>query len=178
MVSQLRDEFDLTYLLDANVFIEAKRRYYGFDLCPGFWEALVWHRAADNVRSIDRVKKELLHGGDDLAEWAKRTMPEECFASTDDPAVTAAYGRAMTWVQAQPRFLPEAKAEFAGSVDGWLIAYASANGCVLVTHEERAPESRTSVKIPDVCDAIGVRFVNTFDMLRTLETRFRWQPPA
>lgn len=28
------------YLLDANVFIEAKNRYYGFDLAPGFWDWL------------------------------------------------------------------------------------------------------------------------------------------
>ncbi|MBF0436614.1 MAG: DUF4411 family protein [Magnetococcales bacterium] len=24
------------FLLDSNVFIEAKNRYYGFDICPGF----------------------------------------------------------------------------------------------------------------------------------------------
>lgn len=28
------------FLLDANVFIEAKNRYYGFDICPGFWRWL------------------------------------------------------------------------------------------------------------------------------------------
>ena len=28
------------YLLDTNVFIEAKNRYYSFDLAPGFWEWL------------------------------------------------------------------------------------------------------------------------------------------
>lgn len=28
------------YLLDTNVFIEAKNRYYAFDLAPGFWEGL------------------------------------------------------------------------------------------------------------------------------------------
>ena len=31
----------MSYLLDANVFIEAKKRYYGFDFCPGFWQWLV-----------------------------------------------------------------------------------------------------------------------------------------
>ncbi|PMD04330.1 DUF4411 family protein, partial [Brevibacterium paucivorans] len=25
------------YLLDANVLIEAKNRYYAFDIAPGFW---------------------------------------------------------------------------------------------------------------------------------------------
>ncbi len=30
----------MAYLLDANVFIEAKNRHYGFDFCPAFWDWL------------------------------------------------------------------------------------------------------------------------------------------
>ena len=26
------------YLLDANVFIQAKNLHYGFDFCPAFWD--------------------------------------------------------------------------------------------------------------------------------------------
>lgn len=26
------------YLLDANVFIQAKNLHYGMDFCPAFWE--------------------------------------------------------------------------------------------------------------------------------------------
>lgn len=60
---------DKKYLLDANVFIEAKRRYYAFDLCPGFWDCLVSHHQGDRIQSIDRVKQEL-ERGDDLLQWA------------------------------------------------------------------------------------------------------------
>ena len=28
----------MVYLLDANVFIEAKNHYYRFEVCPAFWE--------------------------------------------------------------------------------------------------------------------------------------------
>ena len=28
------------YVVDANVLIEAKNRYYAFDLAPGFWKWL------------------------------------------------------------------------------------------------------------------------------------------
>jgi hypothetical protein len=31
----------LSYLLDANVFIQAKNLHYGLDFCPAFWEWLV-----------------------------------------------------------------------------------------------------------------------------------------
>jgi hypothetical protein len=29
------------YLLDANVFIQAKNLHYGFDFCPAFWAWLL-----------------------------------------------------------------------------------------------------------------------------------------
>jgi hypothetical protein len=44
----------MAYLLDANVFIEAKNRYYGFEICPGFWEWLISENAADRVFSIEK----------------------------------------------------------------------------------------------------------------------------
>jgi len=31
----------MPYLLDSNVFIEAKNKYYRFSLCPGFWDWLI-----------------------------------------------------------------------------------------------------------------------------------------
>ena len=31
----------LAYLLDANVFIQAKNLHYGFDFCPAFWDWLI-----------------------------------------------------------------------------------------------------------------------------------------
>lgn len=37
----------MAYLLDANVFIQARNLQYGFDFCPAFWDWLdVRHAAA------------------------------------------------------------------------------------------------------------------------------------
>ena len=36
--SRKQEDGAARYLLDANVFIEAKNRYYGFDFCPAFWD--------------------------------------------------------------------------------------------------------------------------------------------
>ena len=47
------------YLLDTNILVEAHKRYYGFDLCPGFWEAVVRQHHSSRIFSIDRVKKEI-----------------------------------------------------------------------------------------------------------------------
>jgi hypothetical protein len=166
------------YVLDSNVFIEAKRRYYAFDLCPGFWDALVWHQARGDVGSIDRVKIELQRGDDDLTGWVETAMPVACFASTDDQAVVDWFAKIVAWVQAQSQFLPEAKAEFAQSADGWLIAYAKVTGRVLVTHEVLAKDARRNVPIPNVCEEFAVPYLDTFQMLKALQARFTWQPPG
>ena len=55
------------YLLDANVFIEAKNRHYGFDFCPAFWDWLVAQNQAGKVASVEKVADELRVGKDDLA---------------------------------------------------------------------------------------------------------------
>ncbi len=163
----------MAYLLDANVFIEAHRRYYAFDICPGFWVALANHNGTGNLKSIDRVKtEEFARGTDGLLNWARTAVPGDFFANSSDTDIIQAYRDAVNWVNSQTRFSQAAKNEYAQSVDGWLIAYAKARGMILVTHEERAPASRNSVKIPDVCDAIGVTCRNTFEMLRDLGSSF------
>jgi len=41
----------VTYLLDANVFIQAKNLHYGLDFCPAFWEWLLDNNAPGRVRT-------------------------------------------------------------------------------------------------------------------------------
>jgi DNA polymerase III epsilon subunit-like protein len=78
----------------------------------------------------------------------------------------------MTWVQNQPQFIPAAKAEFASVADGWLAAYAKARGYTVITHEVARPDARKRVPLPNVCDAFGVPYNDTFNMLRDFGSRF------
>jgi hypothetical protein len=72
------------YMLDANVFIEAKNKYYGFSLCPGFWKALIAAHNDNRVFSIDQVLDELVDEGDELSTWAKDSVPNTFFKKTRD----------------------------------------------------------------------------------------------
>lgn len=58
------------FLLDANVFIQAKNLHYGFDFCPAFWDWMVAQNANGTVASIEKVSDELVGGGDELSDWA------------------------------------------------------------------------------------------------------------
>lgn len=58
----------MAYVLDSNVFIEAKNRYYAFDICPGFWDWLHAAHESGQVFSIEAVKQELTSRDDELTE--------------------------------------------------------------------------------------------------------------
>lgn len=157
----------LVYLLDANVFMEAARRYYAFDIAPRFWERLIEDAESGHVHSIDRVKEEIDRGKDTLKEWANGIF-HEWFQPTGHDDVVQAYRQVMIWVQEQSQFTDAAKAEFASAADGWLIAYAKARGCVIVTLEQFDANVRRKIPIPNVCQAFSIQYIDTFQMLRAL----------
>lgn len=163
-----------TFLLDTNVFIEAHKRYYAMDLCPGFWDCLEYHCQETRVLSIDRVREEILQG-DALEEWA-RQAPSKLFASSAEDRVLQAFSDMVRWVQGSTQFHMRAKEEFARVADGWLIAYAQVHGLVVVTHESFSPNSKRKVPMPNVCQQFGVPYNDTFSMLRSLEVSFGWRP--
>jgi hypothetical protein len=160
------------YVLDANVFIQAYRMHYAFDICPGFWSALTRQHGFGSVCSIDRVQAELVEEGDRLTAWVKETAPESFFKRTADQQVIATFTDLIRWVQAEDQFTADAKAAFANDADAWLIAFAKVNGLIVVTHEEHAPQARKSVKIPNVCIEFGVGYCNTFTMIRDVKEQF------
>lgn len=156
------------YALDANAFIESHQRYYSFATCPGFWAALLRHHDTKRVLSIDRIRTELVDFDDELSDWVRQSAPATFFKGTADKAVVDGFGKLMAWVQNQTQFTREAKAEFAEEPDGWLIAYALCNNCIVVTHEQYAPDAQKRVMIPNVCIEFGVAYCNTFEMLHEL----------
>ena len=129
---------DRDFVLDANAFIQPQRRFYPFDVCPGYWQALKWHNKERRICSVDRVRDELEAGGDDLWDWAKR-LPKGFFEATDDLEVVEWYRQLARWVRAEPQFMPRAETDFASGADGWLVAFAKARSRVVVTLEEFDP---------------------------------------
>ncbi len=102
----------------------------------------------------------------------QKKAPDTFFKGTSDKKVIDAYAETVNWVQRQPQFTPEAKAEYATVADGWVIAYAKVNGLVVVSHEEYAPDAKRKVPVPNVCIEFKVEYCNTFEMLRGLKEQF------
>ena len=160
------------YVLDANVFIEAKNKFYSFNLCPGFWKSLIVQHVNSRVFSIDKVLDELTGEGDLLSQWTENEVPGTFFKKTQDQAVVTAFQAMVTWVNSSAQFTQPAKAEFAAAADGWVIAYAKVNALIVVTHEEYAPAAQRKVPMPNICLEFNVDYVNTFEMLEDLKVKF------
>ena len=104
--------------------------------------------------------------------WIENQAPETFFKKTEDQAVIAEFQELVGWVYSADQFSDSAKSEFATVADGWVIAYAAVNKLVVVTHEEFAPAAKRKVPMPNVCVEFDVEYVNTFEMLRSLDERF------
>ena len=72
------------YVLDANVFIEAKNKYYGFYLCPGFWKALIGQHESRHIFSIDKVRDEPVKVRGDPGDGAGLHIQRDRMATFED----------------------------------------------------------------------------------------------
>lgn len=158
----------MAYLLDANVFIEAKRRHYGFDFCPAFWDWLETQQAAGMVFSIEKVGDELRSGNDELSEWADRRG--SAFFLPPDDRLLVSLAAVAEWVRAQT-YRPGAIGAFLDDADYYLVAYAHAHSYVVVTHEVPSDGVR-QVKIPNVAIGMKLKCMTPYEMLRRERARF------
>lgn len=158
----------MTYLLDANVFIQAKNLHYGLDFCPGFWEWLIEKNATKRVFSIEKVGDEIQAGADELADWAAERGSS--FFLKPDAALLPALGVVSGWVTSQ-NYEPAAVSTFLQVADYYLVAHAHAHEHVVVTHEVAAASAK-KIKIPNVCIGLGVKVMSPYEMLRHERARF------
>ena len=158
----------MPYLLDANIFIQAKNLHYSFDFCPGFWEWIDVEHANGKVFSIEKVRDELIGGDDELAEWAKARYDSFFLPPDNDvlPSLTAV----STWAQ-DGNYEPGAVNQFLQVADYYLVAHAHAHHFDVVTHEVAA-NSVKRIKIPNACIGMSVKVLTPYEMLRTEKARF------
>lgn len=159
------------YLLDANIFIQAKNRHYAFDVVPGFWRWLERAHGIGIAGSVERVREELLVGQDELADWART---HSSFFQPIDDDTAACFRPLLEWASSAPAgYKSAALNEFSSdAADFLLVAHALAHRHVVVTHEVPSPNSSRRVKIPDACKALGVEWESPFAMLRKSKAKF------
>lgn len=158
----------MPFLVDTNVLTDSRRRYYGMDFCPGFWDLLGRAQSAGHVHSIKRVGDELAKGHDELANWSRT---RKAFFHTAPAGVNQSYRALSTWVASQP-YTPAARNQFLRAADYEIVAHAHATRAIVVSNEIATPDARSRITIPDACNGLQVGFQSLWQMLRALEAHF------
>ncbi len=161
----------MTYLIDSDVFINAKNRHYGFDIVPAWWDWLEQAHRVGRIYTVEACRNEVIAGADELAIWMAAQPPT--FAIRPEPGDQPSLQRVSQWAAAAPHYRQGAASQFMAAGDYWLVSQALSLGHTVVTHEEPAPFSKSRIKIPDACNAVGVTWMSPFRMLRDEGARFR-----
>lgn len=167
------------YLLDANVLMTAHNTYYPIDVVPEFWSWLLHQCDAGHVKmpieTFEEVKdgstdadRDLLYGWiHDASHKQAIVLGEEVDLLLVQRVIAAGYANDLT----------DDEIDQLGR-DPFLVAHAlaSPDDRIVVTTEASKPSKRRqNRRVPDVCNGLGVRWVDTFGMLRVLGFRTGWQ---
>lgn len=139
----------MTYILDANFFIEANRFHLPIEQHPAFWSWLA-NLAVNHTISIPHaVYEELMVGKDAISAWLE---PIKEYLVNDTAAVTQ-----ISRVMAEGYGAIDEVTLEKLRADPWVIAQALAQGRTVVTSEKpgrhTAPHNK---KISSVCQSLHV----------------------
>jgi hypothetical protein len=154
----------MLYLLDANVLITANRDYYPLQRVPQFWDWLLDRGEAGEIKVPVEMYDEVVGGHDDASTWLQSAPVRKSVVLDEeaDPGL-------VTYVvdRGYAHDLNDAELEKMGK-DPFLIAYALArpDRCVVTVEVSKPTAVRANRRVPDVCDDLGVRHCNTFDLIR------------
>jgi hypothetical protein len=163
------------YIVDSNFFIQAHRANYPLDVAASFWNKVKQLAEDGIIISIDKVRDELYDKNDELEAWCKTNLPQSFFKDTS--SIMSSYATVSAWAAARSsQYTPGAINEFldADEADAFIISFALADqdNRIVVTQEVSRPDSKKSIKIPDVCISLGVQVINTVQMFRQLGETF------
>jgi len=152
------------YCLDTGVFIEGWNRYYSMELCPEYWAILDDLAKKDIIFAPIEVKREINKTDDELSKWINERP--YFFQDINVPVqmnlrqIMASHGRLVDSIKQR------------SIADPWVIALAMAENAIVVTKETPSGLDTRRIKIPDVCMALGVQWMNDFRFAKEVGIRF------
>ncbi len=157
-----------TYCLDANVLIHGWQDYYSPKLCPEYWDVLNQLGDRGTIFIPAMVQEEIVRTDDDLSHWLQGSrIPVHQIDGPVTECLQTIYSK-----NPVHRLLVD-NTRYRSLADPWVIAHAIHENAVVVTKEENITAANSSkIKIPNVCENMGVQCINDFQMLGRLGIRF------
>lgn len=173
----------MLYLLDANVLITAHDDYYPIDRIPQFWDWICFHAKQRQIQmpfemlaevKAGQPKRDAANEDDELLRWLRTDEHEKDLLLNANADLTA-----VNRVFKDGYELPQPSLDELNKIrkDPLLIAYALARQSTVIVTLEAKQENATDEmkrhkrKIPFVCRKLGIRCIDTFDLIRELDFR-------
>lgn len=159
----------MIYCLDANIFVQGWTKYYSPNFCKGYWEVLDNLAQKQVIFATKKVKDEIEKKEDDLNEWIKT---RGYFFRDIDSEVTKCLRLIYNKDKKHERLVDSLKGR--SEADPWVIAHAMALNAVVVTKEEKNTNPNSDkIKIPNVCENMGIRCINDFEFIKDVNIQFQ-----
>lgn len=147
----MTDQLIQFYSFDSGAIINGRRDIFMPKTWASLWDRIEMMIARGQIRAVDEVRKEVDQKDDDAAKWAR--------------SQTALFVPLTQDIQRETRKVLEQHPKLLGigggprnAADAFVIALAIARGGTVVTQENRKGNV-DKPKIPDVCEAMGVRWL-------------------
>lgn len=148
------------YSIDTSEILHAWQRYPP-DVFPDVWANLDYLIGQGIIIASEAVLWELEVKHDKPWDWARQSgmfVPMDGDIQERVDAILEKY----------PRLVDERKEQ--SGADPFVIALAQIEGCTVVTGEVYGTPNRP--KIPDVCDALSIRWIDIVQLFRDQELKF------
>jgi hypothetical protein len=147
----------MAYSLDTSGILDAWVRYYPPDVFPTVWQQMDSAATTGVILAIDEVVRELERKEDGAHKWFKaRPTAIVPIDSEIEGALQRIMGRF-------PKLVDTRRNK--SGCDPFVIALAQVRDLTVVTAETRTG-SLERPKIPDVCDNLGLKWVNVVTFFR------------
>lgn len=163
------------YCLDANVLIQSWQKYYAPEICPDYWDILDTLGKQGRIFIPEEVKNEIVvsekleKAEDDLSKWLKRSSIP---VHKTTESVISCWQKILNANPLHKLLVDSAKGR--SLADPWLIAHALDKNAIVVTKEIPilALNAKKPVTIPNVCNNIGVRWIDDFTFVKEIGMKF------
>ena len=159
---------EISYCLDSNVLIQAWQKYYSPIYCPTYWDVLNEFGDEDKIFIPSMVYDEIVRTDDDLSDWLKKSnIIVKPITSDVTQILTSIYA-----AHPSHKHLVDNK-KGRSLADPWVIAHAIKESAIVVTKEEKVTALNSKkIKIPNVCENMGVDWITDYKMVEQLGLKF------
>lgn len=144
------------YCFDTSAFMEPWNRWYPIHVFPSLWQGISDRINDGLIISPAEVRRELQGKNDTLYKWTRQHPA--LYVDEDDDV----FAYMQDEIFSIERFANIQEAGRNGA-DPLVISMAALTRRTVVTNEQRVPPNSAKIKIPTICEHLGVRWLRPLE---------------